>query len=230
MSQLYGAADLFLLPSLQENLPNTLLEAMSCGTPVVAFAAGGVPEVVTPDEHGKLVAVGAEADFALAIEELVGDENLRMRLAENCRQTILDRFTQESQAARYFELYRQLMRGLPRTPGKHDAFGFGPGNDFKVTKLAPIGARLREICHNILPQPLFRCLIAMQKEHATNDEELRALKKFLEVQQHTIQELQAQLDNQKGVLREHETTIFRQNQILGSSRVKMLRALKLISK
>jgi len=230
MSQLYGAADLFLLPSLQENLPNTLLEAMSCGTPVVAFAAGGVPEVVAQDETGKLVPVGAEADFAMAIEELVSDENLRMRMAENCRQTILDRFTEQMQAERYLTLYRELMRGLPRTATKHDAFGFGPGNDCKATKLAPVGARLKQICTDSLPRPLLQCMIAMEKELAGSGEELRALKNFLELQQHTIEELQSELADQKGALREHETTIFRQNQILGSSRVKMLRALKLISK
>src|SRR5262249_36007211 len=81
MSQLYGAADLFLLPSLEENLPNTLLEAMSCGTSVVAFDVGGVGEVLANDQTGKLVPSGAHADFAMAIEELLFDDNLRMRFA-----------------------------------------------------------------------------------------------------------------------------------------------------
>src|SRR5213075_1443409 len=67
MSQLYGAADVFLLPSLEENVPNTLLEAMSCGTSVVAFSVGGVPEVLTHDETGKLVPAIDETGFALAI-------------------------------------------------------------------------------------------------------------------------------------------------------------------
>src|SRR5205814_9053409 len=129
--QLYGAADLFLLPSLEENLPNTLLEAMSCGTPAIAFAAGGVPDVIVHDETGKLVPVGADAEFAMAIDELASDENLRMRLAQNCRQAIIDRFSPQLQAERYLELYRELMRALPRTAPKHDEFGFGPGNNFK---------------------------------------------------------------------------------------------------
>jgi hypothetical protein len=230
MSQLYGAADLFLLPSLEENLPNTLLEAMSCGTPAIAFASGGVPEVIVQDETGKLIPIENHAEFAMAIEELASDENLRMRIAENCRQTIVERFTQQAQAERYLELYRELMRGLPRTASKYDAFGFGPGNDFKVTKLAPIGARLQQICADSLPKPLLKCLIEMEKQIAANDSELHTLKNFLEIQQHTIEELQTELADQKGALRERETTIFRQNQILGSSRVKMLRALKLISK
>ena len=230
MSQLYGAADLFLLPSLEENLPNTLLEAMSCGTPAVAFGAGGIPEVIVQDETGKIVPVEGHADFALTIEDLVRDENLRMRMAENCRQTVIERFTLQLQADRYLALYRELMRGLPRIPSKYDAFGFGPGNDFKVTKLAPIGARLQQICADSLPKPLLKCLIEMDRQLASNETELHTLKNFLEVQQRTIEELQTELADQKGALRERETTILRQNQILGSGRVKMLRALKLISK
>jgi glycosyltransferase involved in cell wall biosynthesis len=230
MSQLYGAADLLLLPSLEENLPSTLLEAMSCGTPVVAFAAGGVPEVLTHDETGKLVPVGADAEFALAIDELLSDDNVRLRLSQNCRQTILDRFTQQTQAERYFELYRELMRGLPRSRRASDAFDFESDDAFKVKALAPVGTRLQQICTDSLPKPLLQCLIAMEKQLAANDTERRASKNFLEVQQHTIEELQAELANQRGVLRQHETTIFRQNQILGSGGIKMLRKLKLISK
>jgi len=51
----YSAADIFLLPSLEDNLPNTILESMSCATPVVAFDVGGVPDMVTDGVNGLLV-------------------------------------------------------------------------------------------------------------------------------------------------------------------------------
>jgi glycosyltransferase involved in cell wall biosynthesis len=230
MSQLYGAADLFLLPSLEENLPNTLLEAMSCGTPVVAFDVGGVSEVLTQDETGKLVPAGDESAFAFAIEELIGDENLRMRMAEACRKRIVENHSQELQAGRYLNLYRELMRGLPRVPAKVDQYGFGAGNDFKVTKLGPVGARLQQICTESLPPPLLKCLMALERQGAANDAELRELRRAMEGQQQTIEHLQTEVADQRSELRKQETTIFRQKEILDRGAVKMLRSLKLINK
>src|SRR6266478_660076 len=58
LSMVYSAADVFVLPSLADNLPNTMLEAMACGTPVVAFAAGGIPEAVRPGVTGLLAQTG----------------------------------------------------------------------------------------------------------------------------------------------------------------------------
>lgn len=229
MSQIYGAADLFLLPSLEENLPNTLLEAMSCGTPAVAFSVGGVPEALTHNHTGKLLPVGAFENFGSAVEELLFDDSMRMRFSENCRQTIGERFTQQLQAERYLELYRELMLGLPRT-AREDEYGFGPDKTFKVKKLAPVGARLQQICTDSLPQPLLKCLMAMEKQLAADQAELRELRKELDGQQQTIENLQEELENQKGVLRQRETTIFRQNQILSSGSMRMLRKLRLINK
>jgi glycosyltransferase involved in cell wall biosynthesis len=230
MSQLYGAADLFLLPSLEENLPNTLLEAMSCGSPAIAFAAGGVPEVIVHDKTGKLVPVCADAEFAAAIDELASDENLRMQFAENCRETITEKFSPQLQAERYLNLYRELMSGLPRSTPKHDDFGFAAATAYKAKELSPIGARLRQICTDSLPPPLLKCMMATERALAANELELREMKNYFELQQQTIEDLQEELAAQKGALRDRETTIFRQNQILGSGRMKMLRKLKLISK
>jgi glycosyltransferase involved in cell wall biosynthesis len=230
MSQLYGAADLFLLPSLEENLPNTLLEAMSCGTPAVAFEVGGVPEVLRHDETGKLVPAGEELGFALAIEELVLDENLRMRFAEACRKTVVEKFSHELQAQRYFDLDRELMRGLPRVRGKGDRFGFGLGNNFKVTQLAPAAARLQQICTDSLPQPLLQCLLQLERQAVTNDGQLRELKDQMEMQQRAIEDLQTELADQRNVMRKQETTIFRQNEMLDRGAIKMLRSLRLLNK
>ncbi len=63
LSHFYSACDLFVCPSTQDNLPNTVLEAMACGTPVMGFSTGGLPDLVDSPEKGKLVelAKGSEA-------------------------------------------------------------------------------------------------------------------------------------------------------------------------
>jgi hypothetical protein len=196
---------------------------------VIAFNVGGVPEVLRHDVTGKLVGRGDDLGYAFAIEELVLDENLRMRMAEECRKTIVEKYSEKFQAEGYLELYRELMRGLPRIARKRDAYGFEVGNDFKVSALAPIGSRLKQICTDSLPAPLKKCLMMFEHRLTASEAELREANNYVERQQRTIQTLQEELVEQKGTLRERETTIFRQNQILGSTPMKMLRKLRLIN-
>jgi len=80
--ELFRAVDLALLTSAWENLPHTVLEALALGTPVVATAVGGVPEVVVDGENGLLVPAGDVEAIAEAIARLVGDDELRARLGE----------------------------------------------------------------------------------------------------------------------------------------------------
>ena len=67
MPQLYNAADAFLTPSLQDNLPNTIAEAMSCGTPCVGFDVGGIPEMIDHKENGYVARYRDAADLAEGI-------------------------------------------------------------------------------------------------------------------------------------------------------------------
>lgn len=82
------AVDAFVLPSLTEGTPMSLLEAMACGIPVVASAVGGVPLVVDSGRNGILVAPGKPEEIAGAINELQSNEILRKNLAEEAKRTV----------------------------------------------------------------------------------------------------------------------------------------------
>lgn len=109
LSVLYSAADIFIIPSLEDNLPNTVLEAMACGTPVLGAAVGGIPDMVRPGVTGMLVPPKDVAALASAIVQLLRNpEDLReMRL--NCRRIALEEYPLDLQARRYSRLYAQTL-------------------------------------------------------------------------------------------------------------------------
>lgn len=79
--RLFRAADAVLVTSAWENLPHTVLEALAVGTPVIATAVGGIPEVVVDGENGLLVAPHDADAIAAAVERLIRDDELRRSLA-----------------------------------------------------------------------------------------------------------------------------------------------------
>jgi glycosyltransferase involved in cell wall biosynthesis len=109
LSQAYAAADLLLAPSIVENLPNTVLEAMACGTPAVAYDTGGMRDAVQHLTTGYLARHADPRDLAEGIDALLDDEPLRLRLAEAGRRYIEQEHTQEVQALRFAELYRDVV-------------------------------------------------------------------------------------------------------------------------
>ncbi|HXH05811.1 MAG TPA: glycosyltransferase family 4 protein, partial [Vicinamibacterales bacterium] len=102
--------DVFLLPSLTEGLPVTLLEAMQAGVPIVATRVGGVPAVLDEGRGGLLVAPGDAASLAAAIRRCLADRDLAAALAAHARRQVAVRFTSRAMAERYLELYRELAR------------------------------------------------------------------------------------------------------------------------
>ncbi len=105
----YNTADIYLAPSLEDNLPNTIMEAMSCGIPVVAFNVGGIPDMVDDGENGILVELESSQRLANAIEKLLCDENLSKKFSIAARQKILNNFDQKIVAAKYYELYKSIL-------------------------------------------------------------------------------------------------------------------------
>lgn len=112
----YCAADIFALPSLEDNLPSTMLEALACGTPVVGFAIGGVPDAVEDGVTGRLVPVGDVIALGEALLSLCEHATQSAEFGENGTQLIARQFSQPLQAARYQALYASLPPPPPAHP------------------------------------------------------------------------------------------------------------------
>ena len=110
---LVAAMDVFVLSSLGEGIPMALLEAMALGTPVVATAVGGVPEVVAHRATGLLVASGDEPGLAEACLELARDPGKARTLAARARRAAEQSFSHERNGAALCEVYR----GITGDPG-----------------------------------------------------------------------------------------------------------------
>ncbi len=110
----YVAADLFVVPTRADNLPNVVLEAMACGTPVVGFDVGGVPEMVESGVSGLLAPPEDVAGLAAAITTLLDDVGLRSRMAAAGRARVLADYTYAAQAGRYVAVFEQLLEASRR--------------------------------------------------------------------------------------------------------------------
>jgi glycosyltransferase involved in cell wall biosynthesis len=109
LDALIPAADVFVLPSFTEGLPNVVLEASAAGVPVVATAVGGTPEVVADGETGSLVPPGDPAALAAKIDALLRDPALRSRMGDAGRKRMRDVFTFDAQASAYLKLFDTLI-------------------------------------------------------------------------------------------------------------------------
>ena len=111
----YAAADLAIVPSSVENLPNSILEAMACGTPIVAYDTGGIGEVVRHCETGWLASLGNVAHLAAGINRLIDDDGERERLARASVALIRSDFTADREAKEYLALYDRLLTARAET-------------------------------------------------------------------------------------------------------------------
>lgn len=114
MSYALSAADVFVCPTRADNLPNVVLEAMACGTPVVGFDVGGVADMVRTGETGILVTPEDVGGLRNAIETVLYDDELKNRFSTNCRQAACDEFRLEIQARRYLAIYEELIESSLR--------------------------------------------------------------------------------------------------------------------
>jgi glycogen synthase len=142
----YAAADLFVLPSLEDNLPNHALEALACGTPVVAFGVGGIPDVVRTGETGRLVPSRDETKMGEAILDLIRDREALERMSRNGIALIEREFSLEIQARCYRSLFEDALdRRSPSRPDPRPAAAPPRDRDALSEIDADLFARLRTV-------------------------------------------------------------------------------------
>ena len=105
----YNSADIFIAPSLQDNLPNTVLESLSCGTPVVSFNVGGLPDMIDHLKNGYLAQANSVEDLVYGINWYINNKESYVQLRLNAREKVVDNFRQEVVAEKYKELYTSLI-------------------------------------------------------------------------------------------------------------------------
>ena len=109
LALVYSAADVMIVPSVQEAFGQTALESQSCGTPVVAFNGTGVQDVVNHQHTGYLATPFEVEDLAKGIAWVLEDRERHQKLRVYARQRTLKEFTAEIQAQQYVELYQELL-------------------------------------------------------------------------------------------------------------------------
>lgn len=142
----YSAADLYILPSLEDNLPNSMLEAMSCGTPVVAFDTGGMPDMISDGVTGRLVPLSDSNELGNAILDIILNDKSRRIMNINCRRLIERNYTLDVQAKHYISLFKELVESNKKT--SKSASGSYGGNILKDTEIH-FTAALGTHSHNI---------------------------------------------------------------------------------
>lgn len=105
LANIYSASDVVVLPSLEDNLPNIMIEGMACGTPVVGFEIGGLKDAVIENETGYLCKLKDTKALALNIEKALKNKNLSKKCAEFAR----NKYSQDIQAKAYSRLYKEII-------------------------------------------------------------------------------------------------------------------------
>ena len=106
MSLIYSAADVFVAPSLQDNMPATVMESMACGTPVVAFGIGGMPDMIENGKNGYLAKPFDVNHLAKGILWLIENSN---SLGVEARKKVLDNFDIQKISKKYIEIYQNII-------------------------------------------------------------------------------------------------------------------------
>lgn len=106
---MYQAVDCFVIPSLEENLPNMIMESMSCGVPCVGFNIGGIPEMIQHLETGYVAEYKSAADFSTGIRHILSNINDDKLKTAN-RKFVLNNYSETAVANKYFDIYKSCLK------------------------------------------------------------------------------------------------------------------------
>lgn len=104
----YASADAFLIPSLEDNLPYTVMESLSCGTPVVAFTTGGIPNMVNHQQNGFLADYRSSQSFCDGMEWMI-NYPVKEALRKQARETVMQNFSEKVIAQKHIEMYKSMV-------------------------------------------------------------------------------------------------------------------------
>ena len=111
MRQFYHDLDVFVLPSLTEGMPTSVLEAMAMGKAIVTTAVGGIPDMVRRDTDALVVPPNDLASLTEALERVLTSPALRIELGRNARCRVQKKFTAEEMTDRVVSIYEQMLGG-----------------------------------------------------------------------------------------------------------------------
>ena len=106
-AMIYNAASVFVIPSLEDNLPNTIVEALSCGTPSVGFAIGGIKEMIVSAENGYLAEARNAKDLAKGIIEILENPQ-SISYNDNARRFALENYGNTTIAEKHLAFYKNI--------------------------------------------------------------------------------------------------------------------------
>jgi glycosyltransferase involved in cell wall biosynthesis len=109
VAQYYQAADVYVHAARADTFPSSVLEALACGTPVVATRVGGIPEQVEDGRTGFLVSPGDAHDLAEKVVQIVTDSELRENIARRAAETARRRYSFERQVDAYLQWYHEVI-------------------------------------------------------------------------------------------------------------------------
>jgi len=173
LAAIYAASDVFVLPSTEDNLPNTVVESLACGLPVVAFEIGGLPDLVDHLETGYLVRPGDVADLAVGIEWVLNNADDQMR--RNCRAKAERMFAPAAQS--YLKLYLESLDEVKQSEPARQALVAQGENLFAAGESATAAAVLERAA--ALYPASAEILNDLGAIHAPSDPEL-ALRYFMQ--------------------------------------------------
>lgn len=110
VARVLGKAVVFVFPSLKEGLPLSVLEAMACGVPVVGSDIPGINEIISDQHNGLLIPPRNSEALATAILKLLDDEDLRRKLGQNARKSIVEKYSWNTIAGKIEKVYFEALR------------------------------------------------------------------------------------------------------------------------